>query len=74
MTVPAGWTVGVVYAIPSGGFVGLGMSQSQSTNSYQIFTSPDGLTWRSMRAISKACRSRLTPWVAVCLPTSPPPL
>ena len=46
MTVPAGWTVGVVYAIPSGGFVGLGMSQSQSTNSYQIFTSPDGLTWR----------------------------
>ena len=44
MTVPAGWTVGSIYAIPSGGFVGLGMSQTAV--GYQILTSADGLTWR----------------------------
>jgi hypothetical protein len=46
ITVPTGWTVGVVYAIPSGGFVALGMSQGQSAIGYQILTSADGLTWR----------------------------
>ena len=41
--VPVGVTLGVAYALSSGGFVANGMSAS--TNGYEILRSADGLTW-----------------------------
>ena len=44
MTVPPGWSVGLVYRVPSGGFIALGLSRTGI--GYQILTSADALTWR----------------------------
>lgn len=44
LTTPAGLGVRDAYAIPGGGFVGLGAQQNGT--GYQILTSEDGVTWR----------------------------
>ena len=59
LTTPAGLSVGGAYAIPGGGFVGLGMSKGDAGS--QLVRSSDGLTWHVEQGDLQGALFGLTP-------------